>query len=87
MFLDERTCPSETPPGMPVFMDGHLMLYIGMEDGEPYVISSCATFIDPDDADSDAVDAYCIFVSDMNLLRKNGKTWLEDTSFILNKDY
>lgn len=28
-----------------------------------------------------------VLVSDMNLLRKNGKTWLEDVSFIMNKEY
>ena len=78
---------SETLPGMPVFMSGHLMLYIGSEAGEPYVISSCATFIEPGNTNDDIVDAYCVFVSDMNLLRKNGKTWLEDTSYILNKEY
>lgn len=82
----KKSLLAQTPPGMPLFMDGHLMLYIGMVDGEPYVISSCATFIEPGNTNGDIVDAYCVFVSDMNLLRKNGKTWLEDMSYILNKD-
>ena len=83
----KKSLLKQTPPGMPVYMSGHLMLYLGMENGEPYVISSCATFIEPGNTNGDIVDAYCVFVSDMNLLRKSGKTWLEDTSFILNKEY
>lgn len=50
------------------------------------MVRSCATFIEPGNTNGDIVDAYCVFVSDMNLLRKNGKTWLEDLSYILNKD-
>lgn len=88
MTLDaKKKMLSETTPGMPMYMNGHLMLYLGMENGEPYVISSCATFIEPGNTNGDIVDAYCVFVSDMNLLRKNGNTWLGDISFIMNKEY
>jgi hypothetical protein len=68
-------------------MDGHIMMYLGTKDGVPYVISSCATCIEPGQATSDIVDAYGVFVSGMNLLRANGKTWLEDLDYILWKEY
>ena len=88
MRLDaKKKLLSETIPGMPLYMDGHLMMYLGMVDEKFYVISSCATFIEPGHETSDIVDGYCVFVSSMDLLRANGKTWFEDISFILNKDY
>ena len=63
------------------------MMYIGTEGGEPYVISSCATTIEPGHDTEDLVDAYCVFVSDMNLRRASGLTWLEDINYILWKEY
>ena len=33
------------------------------------------------------VDANCVFVSGLDLLRKNGKTWLESISYFQDRDY
>ena len=68
-------------------MDGHLMVYLGSVDGDPYVISSCAAFIEPDHELTDIRQANCVFVSNLELLRSNGKTWLEDICYILWKEY
>ncbi|WP_196803013.1 NlpC/P60 family protein [Butyrivibrio sp. MC2013] len=78
---------SQTKPGLPLYMDGHLMIYLGMEEGRPYVISSCATYIAPSSQDGSVEDAYCVFVSGLDLLRKNGKSWLEDLSYIMCREY
>ena len=78
---------SEMPAGTLLYMDGHLMIYLGMRDGRPYVISSCGQYIDPGDASGEIRDAYCVFVSGLDLLRRSGKTWLEDLSYLLWKDY
>ena len=75
------------PAGMPLYMAGHLMIYLGMENGEPYVISSCATFIKPEHDPDDIQQGNCVFVSSLDLVRANGNTWLEDLSFILWKEY
>ena len=78
---------SQMPPGQLLYMNGHLMLYLGMDEGEPYVISSCATYISPEDASPRIREAYCVFVSNMELLRESGRTWLEDISIFQWKEY
>lgn len=88
MTLDKkRSLLEEMPPGLLAFMDGHIMMYLGTKDGVPYVISSCATCIEPGHDTSDIVDAYGVFVSSMELRRANENTWLEDISYILWKEY
>lgn len=77
----------EMLPGSLVFMEGHIMMYLGTKEGLPYVISSCATCIEPGHDTSDIVEAYGVFVSGMNLRRANGNTWLEDMSYILWREY
>ena len=83
----KRAVMEKMPAGMPLYMDGHLMVYLGSVDGDPYVISSCATFIEPDHELTDIRQANCVFVSNLELLRSNGKTWLEDICYILWKEY
>lgn len=77
----------EIPVGLPIFMEGHLMLYLGMDREVPYVISSCGSFIPSTDKSAEVVNANCVFVSDLNLYRKNGKTWLENLSYLMWKEY
>ena len=77
---------SEMPAGTLLYMDEHLMLYLGMREGRPYVISSCGKYVEPGDAGG-LRDGYCVFVSGLDLLRRSGKTWLEDLSYLLWKDY
>ncbi len=71
----------EMPAGLPLYMDGHIMLYLGMEGDTPYVLSACAAYIAPGDAGGEIQHANCVFVSNLELLRKNGNTWLEDISY------
>lgn len=78
---------SKIPTGSLLYMDGHIMIYLGMVGDEPYVISSCATYIDPGDASGSIQDAYGVFVSNLKLLRKNGRTWLESLKYFQWKDY
>ena len=83
----KKSIMADMTPGLPVYMEGHIMMYLGMEGGEPYVISSCATCIEPGHDTEDIVDAYCVFVSGLDLVRANGNTWLEDINYILWKEY
>lgn len=83
----KKSIMADMTPGLPVYMDGHIMMYLGMEEGGPYVISSCATCIEPGHDTSDIVDAYCVFVSGLDLVRANGDTWLESINYILWKEY
>jgi len=78
---------SEMPAGTLLYMDGHLMMYLGMRNNTPYVISSCTRYINPGDTSGQIQYGRCVFVSGLDLLRANGKTWLEDLSYILWKEY
>ena len=88
MTLDKKLSILEKmDPGALLYMEGHLMMYLGTKDGVPYVISSCATCIEPGHGADDIVDAYGVFVSSMELVRANGNTWLEDMNYILWRQY
>ena len=75
------------PTGSLLIMEGHMMIYLGMVGKEPYVISSCATFISPEDGSGGLVEPYGIFVSNLELLRKDGKTWLESIKYFQWREY
>ncbi len=75
------------PTGTLLFMEGHLMIYLGTSDNKPYVISSCATFIEPGDNTGTLVGSYGVFVSNLEMLRKDGNTWLESMRLFQWKDY
>lgn len=83
----KKSIIAEMTPGLPLYMEGHIMMYLGTEEGEPYVISSCATCIEPGHDASDIVEAYCVFVSGLDLVRASGETWLESINYILWKEY
>ncbi|MBR0140538.1 MAG: SH3 domain-containing protein [Firmicutes bacterium] len=83
----KKSMLEKTAPGQLLYMDGHLMIYLGTDGGEPYVISSCATFIDPGNEDLEIRSAYSVFVSNLELLRATGKTWLQSLFYLQRKDY
>ncbi len=83
----KKSILSKCPPGIILYMDGHLMLYLGSTDRLPYVISSCATCIEPDNETDEITDVYSVFVSGLDLKRSDGKTWLESLKYILWKEY
>lgn len=83
----KKSIIAEMTPGLPLYMEGHIMMYLGTEEGEPYVISSCATCIEPEHDTEDIVEAYCVFVSGLDLVRASGETWLESINYILWKEY
>lgn len=75
------------PAGTLLSMEGHLMIYLGMADNKPYVIGSCGTFVAPGDNTGTLIDAYGVFVSNLELLRKDGNTWLESLNYFQWKEY
>ena len=74
------------PSGSLLAMDGHLMIYLGTVDNKPYVISSCSSCFAPDDSGK-KLEPYGVFVSDLELVREDGKTWLESLNYFQWKDY
>ncbi len=83
----KRKMIEKTLPGQLLHMEGHLMIYLGMDEGEPYVISSCATFIEPGSEDLNIRSGYSVFVSGLDLLRATGRTWLQSLYYLQRKDY
>ena len=78
---------AEMPPGLLLFMEDHIMFFLGLENGVPYVLSSCASSIEPGHEVTDIIQTNCVFVSSMEMRRANGKTWFDDLQFILWKEY
>ena len=78
---------AQMPPGQLLYMDGHLMLYLGMDGGKPYVLSSCATYREPEGGSPEILGSYCVFVSGLDLRRANGRTWLEELVYFQWTDY
>lgn len=64
-------------PGSFVNFPGHIMMYIGSIDGEPYVISSVSTFATLDMPDGSIMKVNTVTVNNLvKTKRKSGKTWL-----------
>lgn len=83
----KRDILKKMPAGTLLYMEGHLMIYLGMADNKPYVLSSCASFIAPEDETKTVINSYGVFVSNMELRRKDGKMWLESMSCFQWKEY
>ena len=61
-------------PGSPLSMRGHIMIYLGMEEGVPYVIHSSSSYY----KDGRKIYVRRVLVSDLEMNRKNGKSFLEN---------
>ncbi|MBP1763878.1 MAG: NLP/P60-like protein [Firmicutes bacterium] len=68
-------------PGATLHMDGHVMLYLGKDKDRYYIIHSLASYGDDRQANGDGTlgraEAMKVVVSDLDLPRRNGKTFLE----------
>lgn len=60
-------------PGSFLYFPGHIMLYVGVEDDTPYVISYTGSFF----IDGEKIKIHGNFVSPLSLVRGNGRTWLD----------
>lgn len=61
-------------PGSPLSMKGHIMIYLGTDKGEPYVIHSSSSYY----KDGRKIYVRRVLVSDLEMDRKNGKSFLEN---------
>ena len=60
-------------PGSPLSMRGHIMIYLGMNDGVPYVIHSSSSYY----KEGRKIYVRRVLVSDLEMNRKNGKSYLD----------
>ncbi len=83
-------------PGDVLGFPGHVMMYLGSENGKNYVISALGSYypqkFDKNSEESKAavIDACSVNVNTLDVYRKNGLTWLENLtqakSFVLTAD-
>ncbi len=68
----------QVQPGAVLYLDGHVVLYLGQHQGRHYVIHDLYDFFLPDgDRKLCRQAANQVMVSDLSILRENGKSFLE----------
>ena len=76
------------PAGSMMFFPGHIMLYLGVVDNEPYVISSVGTFATMDMTDGDYLYADTVNINALTKTKRgSGKTWLASITVIGIPEY
>ena len=71
----------EMPIGSIIFFKGHVMLYLGMKDGDPYCISAVGTYCDKEGT---MYDTNSVIISNMNTTyRANGDSWLDNVQSVI----
>lgn len=75
---------ADAPVGTLLYFPGHIMLYLGMEDGNPMCISSVADYSTRDLPVGTIENVNRTVVTDMTYItRADGKTWLESLEKII----
>lgn len=73
---------SSLKAGACLYMSGHAVLYLGEYDGRQYVINATGGFAPEGTAAENApgqiLRVRCVTVNSLDVVRKSGKTWLED---------
>ncbi len=75
---------SELPAGSLLYFPGHLMIYLGTDNGTPYVISAVGSMATADMSEGDSISVNSVIVNSLtDTTRKTGKTWLNCITNIL----
>ena len=66
------------PAGTMLHFPGHVMLYLGIKDKRPYVISAVGSFC-PESLPAGEVESInTVVINDLYIRRRNGSTWLDN---------
>lgn len=68
------------PPGALLYFPGHIMLYLGEDDGRHYVLSAVGSFVPEGGA---PICCNGVVVNELSMRRKNGQSWLESLALAL----
>ena len=73
---------SSCVPGVPLYMPGHTMIYLGTVEGRVYVISASGSL--SDSAGEAKVQVQnSVIITPLNVRRKNGTTWLSNLNGVV----
>lgn len=74
----------DVPAGSLIYFPGHIMIYLGMKEEIPYVISSVGSFCTVESGAENPISVNSVVVNDMiNTIRGSGASWLSATSAIV----
>jgi hypothetical protein len=80
-FTRDGNMPQQTlrelHPGSPLYMNGHVMLYIGEDQGKFYILHALSGYGDVSQGRIEPVAVMRVIVSDLTLARKSGKPFWE----------
>ena len=71
----------EISPGSLIGFKGHIMLYLGEDEEEFYVINALWSFCLPDGKFKNPL---CVVINPLSLRRKNGKVWFDEIDTIID---
>lgn len=74
---------AELTPGSLVFFPGHIMMYLGMKDNVPYVISSVGSFATEDMEVGTVLSVNSMAINSLLVHRKSGATWLDSLTELI----
>ncbi len=73
-----------SPPGTFIYYQGHIMIYLGMSNSEPFVLSSVGTISTSEAKQGETFRVNAVMISSLQrTLRKNGESWLTSAEKIL----
>lgn len=70
------------PAGSLLYFPGHTMVYTGSKEGVGYTISATGSLVESE-GDIEVVSVYSVILNPLTVRRKNGKTWLDQTTAVL----
>ena len=75
--VDRQAQVEKLLPGALLYLPGHIMLYLGEDQGRGYVISDLGSYTSFAGDQPRVVRVHRVAVSDLTIRRGNGKQWLE----------
>lgn len=69
------------PPGTLLYFPGHIMFYLGKEEGQYYVLSALSSACMPEEnfpETDEPLNIRRVIINTLELRRKNGNSWLDE---------
>lgn len=80
---EKKSILKEVPIGTLLYFPGHIMIYLGLEQGVPYCISSVGDISTKELGAGNVVSVNSVIISNMiDTARKSGKSWLDSVEKI-----